>query len=51
MADIAAEGWHEWPTDAPPPAIAPFDAAQAKKHQQEWGNYLNVPAEYTNSLG
>ena len=27
-------GWHGWPADAPPPAIAPFDAAQAKQHQQ-----------------
>src|SRR5690606_10812035 len=23
-------GWHGWPADAPKPAIAPFDAAQAK---------------------
>ena len=44
-------GWHGWPADAPKPAIAPFDAAQAKKHQEEWAKYLNVPVEYTNSLG
>ena len=25
-----------WPKDAPPPAIAPFDAEQAKKHQEAW---------------
>jgi hypothetical protein len=24
---------------------------QAKKHQDEWAAYLNVPTEYTNSLG
>jgi|GEM_PF-552760 len=44
-------GWHGWPVDAPQPAIAPFDAAQAKKHQEEWAAYLKVPVEYTNSLG
>ncbi|MCC7423982.1 MAG: SUMF1/EgtB/PvdO family nonheme iron enzyme, partial [Planctomycetaceae bacterium] len=43
--------WHGWPADAPKPAIAPFDAAQAKKHQEEWAKYLNVPVEYTNSIG
>ncbi len=44
-------GWHGWPADAPPPAIAPFDAAQAKKHQQAWAAYLKLPVEYTNSIG
>ncbi len=44
-------GWHGWPTDAPAPAIAPFDAAQAKQHQDEWAAYLKVPVEYTNSIG
>ena len=44
-------GWQGWPKDAPPPAIAPFDAAQAKKHQEAWAKYLKVPVEYTNSLG
>ncbi|HET6422841.1 MAG TPA: formylglycine-generating enzyme family protein, partial [Planctomycetaceae bacterium] len=43
--------WHGWPADAPKPAIAPFDTAQAKKHQEEWAAYLKVPVEYTNSLG
>ncbi|MCC7420853.1 MAG: SUMF1/EgtB/PvdO family nonheme iron enzyme [Planctomycetaceae bacterium] len=46
-----AAGWHGWPANAPKPAIAPFDAAQAKRHQEEWAKYLNVPVEYTNSLG
>ena len=41
-------GWHGWSADAPPPAIAPFDAEQ---HQAAWAKYLNVPVEYTNSLG
>ena len=46
-----AIGWHGWPADAPPPAIAPFDAAQAKQHQQAWADYLKIPVEYTNSIG
>lgn len=44
-------GWHGWPTDAPAPAIAPFDAAQARKHQEEWATYLKLPVEYENSIG
>ncbi len=43
--------WNGWPKDSPAPAIAPFDAEQAKKHQEEWARYLNVPVEYTNSFG
>jgi len=30
---------------APPTAVAPFDASQAKKHQQAWAKHLNVPVE------
>lgn len=44
-------GWHSWPADAPPPAIAPFDAKQAKKHQEAWAKYLNIDVEYENSIG
>ena len=36
---------------APPLAVAPFDAAKAKKHQQAWADYLKVPVEHTNSIG
>ncbi len=43
--------WHGWPADAPKPAIAPFDANQAKKHQEEWAAYLKLPVDYTNSIG
>jgi formylglycine-generating enzyme required for sulfatase activity len=32
-------------------AIAPFDAAQAKWHQQAWAEYLGVPVERANSMG
>ncbi|MCA9118008.1 MAG: SUMF1/EgtB/PvdO family nonheme iron enzyme, partial [Planctomycetaceae bacterium] len=43
--------WHGWPADAPPPAIAPFNAAQAQTHQDAWAKYLGVPVEYGNSIG
>lgn len=43
--------WKGWATDAPPPAIAPFDAAQAKQHQEAWAKHLGVPIEYSNSIG
>jgi formylglycine-generating enzyme required for sulfatase activity len=36
---------------APPLAIAPFDAAKAKEHQQAWADYLGLPLETTNSIG
>jgi formylglycine-generating enzyme required for sulfatase activity len=44
-------GWYGWPADAPKPAIAPFDAAQARRHQEEWAKYLQIDVEYTNTLG
>ena len=31
--------------EAPPAAIAPFDADQAKAHQKAWAGYLGVPVE------
>lgn len=43
--------WKGWSKDAPPPAIAPFDATQAKQHQEAWAKHLGVPVEYTNSIG
>jgi serine/threonine protein kinase/formylglycine-generating enzyme required for sulfatase activity len=36
---------------APAPALAPFDAAQAKKYQQAWADSLKLPVDFTNSLG
>ena len=39
------------PPDSPPPAVAPFDATTAKKHQQAWADYLGVPVEFSNSIG
>jgi len=47
------EGQGPWnlPPDAPPPAIAPFDAAGAKAHQAAWAKHLGVPVEIENSIG
>ena len=40
------------PASKPPPlAVAPFDADQAKRHQQAWAKYLGVPVMKTNSIG
>ncbi len=41
----------ELPRVAPLRAIAPFDADQAKRHQQAWAEYLGVQAELSNSIG
>ena len=48
---VVAKGWQGWPANAPPPAIAPFDAKQAKKHQAAWAKYLKLEVEYTNTIG
>ena len=44
-------GWDGWPKDTPAPAIAPFDAAQARAYQAAWAAHLGVPVQYTNSIG
>ncbi len=36
---------------APPLAVAPFDAAQAKAYQAAWSNRLQAPEDNVNSLG
>ena len=38
-------------TKPPLPAITPFDAKAAEKHQQEWAAYLETSVEMTNSIG
>ena len=38
-------------TTAPPLAVAPFDAAAAKAHQEAWAKHLGVPVEVSNSIG
>ena len=50
-ADASGTPWHSWPADAPKPAIAPFNADEAKAQQHAWAKYLGVPVEYTNSIG
>jgi formylglycine-generating enzyme required for sulfatase activity/serine/threonine protein kinase/WD40 repeat protein len=35
----------------PPPAVAPFDAQEARKHQEAWAKCLDMPVETTNSIG
>ncbi|MDY0170156.1 MAG: formylglycine-generating enzyme family protein, partial [Thermoguttaceae bacterium] len=42
---------HQPLRDAPPPAIAPFDAATARKHQQAWARHLQMPVEHDVDLG
>jgi formylglycine-generating enzyme required for sulfatase activity len=37
--------------EVPPAAIAPFDANQARGHQDAWARYLGIPVRYTNSIG
>jgi uncharacterized protein (TIGR03067 family) len=39
------------PPAAPPLAVAPFDAAKAKEHQEAWAKHLGVPVEFENSVG
>ena len=39
------------PQNAPPLAVAPFSAAQAATHQDEWAAHLGVPVEIENTLG
>jgi serine/threonine-protein kinase len=46
----AVGNWH-LPSGAPGPASAPFDAQQARQHQEAWAKYLGVPIEVTNSIG
>jgi formylglycine-generating enzyme required for sulfatase activity/serine/threonine protein kinase len=44
-------GWHGWPADAPRPAVAPFDAAQAQQFQEAWAGYLGTTVEVTDAIG
>ena len=48
--EIVAET-HLWPKDQPAPAIAPFNADEAKQHQAAWAKHLGVEVETTNSIG
>ncbi|TVS21096.1 MAG: formylglycine-generating enzyme family protein [Planctomycetaceae bacterium] len=46
----SASAW-KFPPDSPQPAIAPFGARQARRHQEEWAEHLRRPVELTNSIG
>ena len=50
-AYVGANGNWKHPAGVPSPAIAPFDAATAKEHQEAWAKYLNMPVQMTNSIG
>ncbi len=39
------------PSGSPAPAIAPFDAGQAKAYQQAWAEHLGVEVAMENSIG
>lgn len=46
--------WFAWflcGADAPPPAIAPFDAQQAARSQEAWARHLEQPITTANSIG
>jgi len=38
-------------TEAPLPAMAPFDSADAEEHQKAWADHLGLDVEITNSIG
>jgi len=48
---LARSARQDWPEDAPPPAIAPFERDQATAHQKAWAKYLELDVEFTNSIG
>lgn len=39
------------PTGAPDPVLAPFDETAAKRHQEAWAKFLDVPVEQEADLG
>lgn len=43
--------WSGWRPEKPAPAVAPFDATTARKHQKAWADFLKLPIDYTNSIG
>lgn len=48
---IGVQGIELTSEQTPSPAIAPFDAVQARQHQGDWAKILDVPVEHTNSIG
>ena len=51
LAELRDRPDTETTSGGPPLAVAPFDAQQAKAHQETWANHLGVPVEFTNSIG
>ncbi len=47
----AGQGRADPEPKAPPVAVAPFSAGQAKAHQEAWAKHLGVPVKITNSIG
>jgi len=39
------------PIDGVPIAVVPFDADEAREHQERWAEHLGVPLRWTNSIG
>lgn len=55
-ADVTKADWEASktpgsPAAGPPPAISPFDAAQARQHQAAWAEFLNVQVETVGPCG
>ncbi|MDX1927620.1 MAG: bifunctional serine/threonine-protein kinase/formylglycine-generating enzyme family protein [Pirellulaceae bacterium] len=51
LARTQAEGVSYNATKAPPRAIAPFNDAQARQHQEAWAAHFKLPVEFTNTIG
>jgi formylglycine-generating enzyme required for sulfatase activity len=47
----ASAPWSLPHLDGPPRAVAPFTPEEAARHQKAWAAHLDVPVEFTNSLG
>lgn len=50
-APVATETPFPLPLGSPPPAVAPFDAQEAREHQQRWARHLKAPRVGANSIG
>ncbi len=48
---VGPDGNWKIPAGGPSPAVAPFDAATAKAHQEAWAKQLAMPVEITNAVG
>ena len=46
-----AIGWGGWPSDAPAPAIFPFEYDKGSVIQESWARYLKIPTRYVDRFG